>query len=49
MFSLVAAKRRQQLLFFAVAYFSASALLANTVAFARKAEYYYNSVTGEVR
>jgi hypothetical protein len=49
MFSLVAAKRRQQLLFFAVACFSASALLANTVAFARKAEYYYNSVTGEVR
>jgi hypothetical protein len=48
MFSLVAAKR-QQLLFFAVACFSASALLANTVAFARKAEYYYNTVTGEVR
>jgi hypothetical protein len=45
MFSVVA--KRQLLL--VVACLSAAALLANSVAFARKAEYYYNSVTGEVR
>jgi len=44
MFSSVVAKRQ---LLLVVACFAA--LLAHSVAFARKAEYYYNSVTGEVR
>ena len=43
MFSVVA--KRQQLLLVVACL---AALLANSVAFARKAEYYYNSVTGEV-